>query len=302
MPELSATFRLGGLEVAALSDGVGKQQPSDWFPGVPAQEWVAALGLRAEVETLPVNFGSFLVRGDGRTTLIDTGNGARARGWHPGGGGLLDRMRELGVAPGDVDAVLLTHFHGDHVGWNLEDDDGAVTFPNARYYLHQADVAYLDDPKTPASEGADFSRSRIAPLIDAGRLDSFDGEYSPRPGLVMVPTPGHTPGHCSVLIESQGERLFVVGDAAPNVAHLEHPEWTPVFDLDGPRAVASRRALGERAIRDEALVTGGHFPILTVGRLERAGDGVRWSDVAVERVAPPRQGLLKRLGRLVGRS
>ena len=93
----------------------------------------------------------------------------------------------------------------------------------------------------------------------------------------------------------------IVGDAAPNVAHLEHPEWSPVFDLDPPRASASRRALADRAIAADALVTGGHFPILTVGRLAVAGEGYRWSDAAVERIAPPRDGLLARLGRLVGR-
>lgn len=283
MTEFSASFRLGGLDVAALSDGVGDQLPSDWFPGVPTEEWMAALGLDAVVATLPVNFGSFLVRSPGHTTLIDTGNGSRARGWHPGGGGLIERMAELGVAPGDVDVVLLTHFHGDHVGWNLEEDGGPVTFQNARFFLHQADLDYLDDPTTPVSEGTAFSESRIAPLVSDSQLEAFEGEYAPVPGMLMVPTPGHTPGHCSVLIESQGERLFVVGDAAPNVAHLEHPEWSPVFDLDPTRASQSRRALADRAIREDALVTGGHFPILTVGRLEAAGDFYRWRDVAVER-------------------
>jgi len=281
--ELSATFRLGGLAVAALSDGVGEQQPSDWFPGVAASEWTAALGLEEEAASLPVNFGSFLVRGGGHTTLIDTGNGARTRGQHPGAAGLPDRLAELGVAPGDVDVVLLTHFHGDHVGWNLEDDGGPITFANARFYLHEADLAYLDDPTTPINAGTAYSESRIAPLVAAGQLESFAGEYSPVPGLVMVPTPGHTPGHCSVLIESQGERLFVVGDAAPNVAHLEHPEWSPVFDLDPARASDSRRLLADRAINEDALVTGGHFPILTVGRLEAEAAGYRWRDAAVER-------------------
>ena len=284
MPELSASFRIGGLQIAALSDGVGQQLPADWFPGVPDEEWVTALGLDRAVETLPVNFGSFLVRGGDHTTLIDTGNGARTRGQHPGAAGLLDRLGELDVAPGDIDQVLLTHFHGDHVGWNLEDDGGPVTFPNARFYLHEADLAYLDDPSTPANAGTAFSESRIAPLLADGQLESFEGEFSPSPGLVFVPTPGHTPGHCSVVIESQGERLFVVGDAAPQPVHLERPEWSPVFDLDPPRAGASRRALADRAIAEDALVTGGHFPILTVGRLEAAGDGYRWTDVEVERL------------------
>jgi len=284
MSDLSATFRLGGLHVAALSDGLGEQRPADWFPGVPATEWMAALALTEEPATLPVNFGSFLARGGGHSVLIDTGNGPRTRGQHPGAAGLPDRIAELGVAPEEIDLVLLTHFHGDHVGWNLHEDGETATFPNARYYLNEADLAYLRDPATPGTAGTEFSRARVEPLVAADRMEIFAGEFSPAPGIVMVPTPGHTPGHCSVLIESQGERLFVVGDAAPSVTHLEHPEWTPVFDLDAPRASESRRALADRAIREQALVTGGHFPILTVGHLEAAGDGYRWSDVAVERV------------------
>jgi glyoxylase-like metal-dependent hydrolase (beta-lactamase superfamily II) len=282
MSALSGRFRLGGLEVAAVSDGVGELWPRDWFPGVPDREWMAAVGASEATATLPVNFGSFLVRGGGRTVLVDTGNGERTRGQHEGAAGLLDRLADLGVAPDEVDVVLLTHFHGDHVGWNLESDGGPITFPGARYHLHEADLAYLAAPGTPDTPGNAFSRSRLDPLIEAGRLETFDGESSPAPGFVMVPTPGHTPGHCSILVESQGERLLIVGDAAPNVAHLEHPEWTPVFDLDGPRAVASRRSLAERAIREQALVTGGHFPILTVGRLRVEGAGHRWEDVAVE--------------------
>lgn len=278
MSGLAARFRLGRLDVAALSDGIGEQRPDDWFPGVSAAEWMAAIGATDANRTLPVNFGSFLVRSPGQTTLIDTGNGPRTRGAHTGAAGLLDRMAELGVQPEDVDSVLLTHFHGDHVGWNTtEADGGPLTFPRARFWLHAADVRHLERPEGELSAGDRFSRGKLWPLRDAGRLETFEGEHSPVAGLTFLPAPGHTPGHCAVLVESASERLIIVGDAAPQPVHLEHPEWTPVFDLDGPQAVASRRALAARAVRDGALVTGGHFPILTLGQLEPAGAGEhRW--------------------------
>jgi glyoxylase-like metal-dependent hydrolase (beta-lactamase superfamily II) len=285
MSLLVEQFRVGSLYVAALSDGVGQLWPADWFPGVEEAAWMAAVGAASPRAPLPVNFGSFLVRGGGHTVLIDTGNGERTRGQYEGAAGLLDRMAELGVQPHDIDTVLLTHFHGDHVGWNVHGEGGELTFPHATFFLHEADVAYLEDPGSPDSDGNRFSRSRVRPVRDAGRLETFAGEFAPRPGLTFVPTPGHTPGHCSVLIASGGERLLVAGDAAPNVAHLEHPEWTPVYDLDGPRAAASRRALAERAIGEGALVTGGHFPILTIGRLARAEHDFRFERAAVERVA-----------------
>lgn len=281
-------FRLGALHVAALSDGVSHLWPSDWFPGVPDQAWMAEMGATDPTAPLPVNFGSFLVRGGGGTVLVDTGNGPRTRGDHAGAAGLLDRMSELGVAPEDVDVVMLTHFHGDHVGWNTDDDgsgDGAITFPRARFHLHAADWAHLERPEAVQRPGDLFSRAKLSPLRESDQLELFEGEHAPVPGLRFIPTPGHTPGHCSILVESQGDRLFIAGDAAPTVAHLLHPEWTPVYDLDGPRAVEARRALVERAMAEQALVTGGHFPILTVGRLERVAGNVRWRDVEVERVA-----------------
>ncbi len=284
MTELLAPFRLGAMHVAALSDGLGQQQPSDWFPGVPEEEWMAAVGANDARATLPVNFGSFLVRRGDTTVLIDTGNGEKTRGEHPGAAGLLDRMRELGVAPDDVDVVLLTHFHGDHVGWNLLDDNGPITFPKARYYLHYMDLAYLNNEGNTGA-GTDFSRTRVLPVREAGQLSTFDGEYEPIEGMTFIPTPGYTPGHCSIALSSHGERLYIVGDAAPTTVHLEHPEWTPVFDLDPAGASHSRRGLTERAARERALVTGGHFPILTVGHVDIVDGRFHWTDAAVERLA-----------------
>ena len=284
MSELLAPFRLGAMHVVALSDGIGQQQPDDWFPGVPDEEWMAAVGATDPTATLPVNFGSFLVHRDETTVLIDTGNGRNTRGQHPGAAGLLDRMSEVGVPPEDVDVVLLTHFHADHVGWNLLDDGEAITFPNARYYLHYMDLAYLNSEEHTGA-GTDFSRSRVLPLREAGRLSTFEGEYEPVEGMTFIPTPGHTPGHCSIVLSSHGERLYIVGDAAPHTAHLEHPEWTPVFDLDPAGASHSRRGLAERAAREDALVTGGHFPILTIGQIEVRDGRFHWVDAEVERVA-----------------
>jgi len=285
MATLLARFRVGSFDIAAVSDGASMHDTEPWFPGVPAPEWMRATGVTDAEVKLPVNFGSFLVRGNGHTTLVDTGNGERTRGQHEGAAGLLDRLAELGVAPAEVDAVLLTHFHGDHVGWNVLRDAGPITFPNATYFLHEADVAYLTGADAPDAPGVRVSRSRVLPVRDAGQLEVFGAEFSPRRGITMLPTPGHTPGHCSVLLSSGGEGLVIVGDVAPHTTHLEHPEWVTRFDMDGPRAVASRRALAERAIAEGALVTGGHFPILTVGRLARAGGGYRWEAVEVERVA-----------------
>ena len=108
------------------------RQLGGFFAEIDPAEWTRALSITDKDQPLPYNFGSFLVRSDEHTILIDTGHGARARGQFEGGGKLLERLRELGVDAGDVDTVLQTHLHGDHCGWSVNDDaDGALTFSNA---------------------------------------------------------------------------------------------------------------------------------------------------------------------------
>lgn len=275
MARLSGRFRLGEFDVTAVSDGIGGQDPQDWFPSVDAGEWMAAVGAVDQTAKLPVNFGSFLVRGGGRTYLIDSGNGARTRGQHEGAGELLERLGEYGVGPDQIDRVLLTHLHGDHVGWNVR-EDGQPTFPNARYLVSQVECDYWLSPTAPVERGAVFSQSQTRPLIDARQLDTFEGEHEVAAGLTMIPTPGHTAGHCSVLLSSAGERLIILGDVAPHPVHLEHPDWRPVFDHEPDRAAETRRVVASEAAAAGTLLTGGHFPILSVGRLRRVETGFRW--------------------------
>lgn len=281
MARLSGRFRLGEFDVAAVSDGIGGQDPQDWFPNVDPVEWMAAVGAVDPTAALPVNFGSFLVRGGGRTYLIDSGNGERTRGQHEGAGELLERIGEYGVGPDQIDVVLLTHLHGDHVGWNVR-EDGKPTFPNARYLVSQTECDYWLSPDAPVDRGAAFSQSRTQPLIDAGQLDTFDGEHAVAAGVTMIPTPGHTAGHCSVVLSSAGERLIILGDVAPHPAHLEHPDWRPVFDHEPDRAAETRRLVAREAAEAGTLLTGGHFPILSLGRLRSVETGFRWEPVEMD--------------------
>ena len=277
-PRLSGTFAIGGLEIAALSDGAPGRALGGFFRDVDPDDWTRAIGVTHPDDPVPFNFGSFLIRGDGRNTLVDTGYGPPARAMGiPGGGGLPQRLAELGVRPEEVDRVIHTHLHGDHVGWNIHDDEGdRLVFPNATFYVSAAELAYWTGGASDGNPMAENVRRRIAPVAAAGRVEETDGEFAIGEALTMIPTPGHTPGHCVVLAASRGEHLLLLGDAAHHPIHLERHDWIPQVDLDPAESVRSRGKVARLAVGKDAIVTGGHFPILSLGRIRETDGGYRW--------------------------
>ncbi|HET7737859.1 MAG TPA: MBL fold metallo-hydrolase, partial [Tepidiformaceae bacterium] len=140
MSRLLETFKVGALDVAALSDGAPDRALGGFFNGIDPALWMPAIGVTEAEQAVPFNFGTFLVRGDGRTVLIDSGYGPPAAAMGvPGGGEMLARLAEIGVTPGEVDTVVHTHLHLDHCGWDV-DEGGAVVFPNARVLVAAAEI------------------------------------------------------------------------------------------------------------------------------------------------------------------
>jgi glyoxylase-like metal-dependent hydrolase (beta-lactamase superfamily II) len=275
---LSEVFKVGELEIAALSDGAPDRELSGFFNGVDAAEWTRALGINDPAQPVPFNFGSFLVRGGGNTVLVDSGYGAPAKSLGiPGGGELPARLSELGVAPGDIDVIVHTHLHPDHCGWDIDQASGnRVMFPNATVYVSETELAYWTGAQTADNPMAAAARTAVEALRSAGRVQAFTGEHAVTPSLTMVPTPGHTPGHCSVMVASGGEHLLILGDAAHHPVHLEHHDWLPGIDVDPAESTRSRAKVAALAAERNAIVTGGHFPILTLGRVRRTERGYRW--------------------------
>jgi glyoxylase-like metal-dependent hydrolase (beta-lactamase superfamily II) len=205
---------------------------------------------------LPIN--CVLLRAGELTVLIDTGVGPMPRAFLPDADArLLDELAARGVTPAEIDVVVHTHLHVDHVGW-----DGA--FPNARYVVHEDDWAFFMSDES-LSERAHL-REKVLPLQ---AVDLVSGEQEVAPGVVVFPTVGHTPGHMSVRAGS----LVVLGDVAVHELQLADPDIVYVSDHDAPLAAATRRDVLGMLADEGARVIAGHFH--GVGRLERAGKGFR---------------------------
>jgi len=253
--------RIGAFEISVLVDGEGSfATVGEAFPALDStEEW-----------RLPVN--AVLIRGAGSTVLVDTGLGPEPRTFMPGAGARLhSELARLGSSPADVDLVVHTHLHVDHVGW-----DG--TFPNARYVVPTDDWSYFMSEES--LQQRPHLGDRVEPLGDAGLVVLVDRELEVASGVRLVPTPGHTPGHASVLVESQGSELVVLGDVLVHELQLADPDLVYVSDHD-PGLSASTRKLVLGRLADAgtpAIVSHFHGP----GRFSREGAGFSWSRFAKE--------------------
>ncbi len=261
---------IGNVEITSFTDGAMVVDPCWFYPSVSPESWRVHESTLTSDGKASFNLGSFLVRSEGRTILVDTGMGARpADAPETPWGDLLDNLEVGGVDPADIDTVFMTHLHLDHVGWNLLSQDGKYrpTFPRARYWASKGDWDYFSRPS--ALEANPSTRKCVLPLEELGVLELFDGEQALTGELTTLPTPGHTPGHMSVLISSQGEKGLILGDAAHHVVQVEHTDWSSRADVDVEQAQATRKALMERLEREGLLVASGHFPAPGFGRVVR---------------------------------
>jgi glyoxylase-like metal-dependent hydrolase (beta-lactamase superfamily II) len=223
---------------------------------------------------------ALLVEAPGMRLVVDTciGND-RPRGitgGQPLAGAFLQSMAEVGWSRESVDAVVCTHLHVDHVGWNTMLQDGAwvPTFPKARYLIGKNEFAHW------SAEGDEEQQvilsDSVQPVLDAGLAEFVEMDYRISPELRLTPTTGHTPGHVSVVIESEGETAVITGDMTHHPCQLAHPDWSPPFDSD-PKAAATTRARMFAEWADKPiLVIGTHYAAPTAGHIRRDGDSFRF--------------------------
>jgi glyoxylase-like metal-dependent hydrolase (beta-lactamase superfamily II) len=258
-------FRIGAVEAVALVDTIQAYPADSVYPAIGDVSRFA--GYLDGEGRYALNFGCFLLRDGGKTTLVDTG-------WGPEfDGKLLNELSAAGVAPASVDAVIFTHLHGDHTGWNFDRATGKPIFPNARYLVPKADWDHYRAENPPPDS---FTRD-VLPLEALKQMDLISGDFTISPSLTAIPTPGHTPGHTSVVVASGGERGFILGDVVISPIDAEEPGLANAFDTDGAVAAATRKAVIERLIGDGSLVGASHLPAPGLGRFVREAGKTRWA-------------------------
>ena len=265
-------FQVGALECASLNDGDLLLPPEIIFPVSRRAEWPT---FRLDDQgRMAIAINCLLVKSGGQTVLVDTGNGTKLSNAWAGGGLLLSELAAAGVNPSDIDLVVVTHTHGDHIGGLTSVRDGrlTLTFPRARYVIPRADWDYFTAPERVQQMA--FVRESLLPLADTGRLDLVEGQADVTPDMRLLPTPGHTPGLSVVFVSSQGEMLLQMGDLFHHRVQIEDPGIVRQLDLLPDLVPGSRQKVIQLALERSAQVFAVHESSPGLGLMAREGERV----------------------------
>ena len=268
---LDNKLTIGNVEIASFSDGLLEFDLCNFFPSIPEENWAAHTAHLTEEGRLSLNLACFLMRSDGKTIIVDTGLGPKpADAPETPWGELLNDFESKGVRLEDVDMVVMTHLHRDHVGWNLKSQNGKYepTFPNARYWLSAKDWEACHDPQLQPDRFPN-APDCVWPLEELGLVEFMEGEQALTSELTSLPTPGHTPGHMSIMVNSQGERGLILGDVLHNTVQVDQTDWVSRADIDPDQTRVTRRALMERLESEGFPVAAVHMAAPGFGKIVR---------------------------------
>src|ERR1700719_2688292 len=275
-------LKVGDLEVTALFDGAAVFD-AHWLNGTKATMDGVVNALQEDPRLLDVSDEGFLVNTGKQRILVDAGAGS----WW--GGGVLGRLegslRSAGYTPEEIDIVLITHLHSDHVG-GLTTQDGKRVFRNADVYVAKTESDFWLSPEIAAKAPKDAqpffqsAQAIAAPYIKAGKWHTFSGSEPIVDGMQLVPLPGHTPGHTGYEFSSKGQKILFWGDTIhAQRVQLQHTEVTVVFDIDPAAALATRNQLLSKLAREDVVVAAPHMLFPGLGRLHKEGSGYNWTPV-----------------------
>jgi len=288
MDNESFSFHVGTFECIVVSDGTrAYPHPVQTFVSINAPKELLERVLKEhnidpkQWEEYVSPYASLVINTGQHMVMVDTGAG----GLEPTTGKLIPNLQAQGIAPEDIDMVILTHGHPDHVGGNL-DGEGKPAFPNARYimwkdewdfWISEPNLAELKIDEHVKKLLVMFALENLQPIQD--RLELIDRETEIVPGIHAIAAPGHTPGHMAVAITSDSEQLLYISDAVLHQIHMEQPDWYTAVDYAPEQVVATRRRLLDLAATEKVLVHAFHFPFPSLGYVIQEGEGWQWQPI-----------------------
>jgi glyoxylase-like metal-dependent hydrolase (beta-lactamase superfamily II) len=274
-------YKVGDAECIALYDGIWEKAHDQKYFGnatvAEVKQALAAAGLTTAFVPIPITV--FAVRLNGKLILCDTGGGDQVQAFNPKSvfvsGKMMANMKAAGIDPNEIETILISHFHPDHIFGLLEKGTNAPVFPNAEIIVPAAEYKWWTDPSliSRLPEGRRPLAHRIQTVIPNWKnVLPVEGEDEVVPGIRFVSLPGHTPGHTAFHLASGDAELMISNDAAYVPAlSVGHPNWHGAFDQNGPLAEVSRRKLFDRVVADKMLICGSHFPWPGLAKIEKDG-------------------------------
>ena len=268
------TFNIGKFKCVSINDGDHYYPLNKYFANVPVKQVEDTLRKRnLPIESMYSPYTHLIVNTGEHRILMDMGMG----------GNLARNMRKAGINPSDIDIVIITHAHPDHIGGTL-DKEGNPVYPNAQYYIHKEEWDFwFSDQAFEMTNGwfVNKAREQLGPVKE--RMNFVENDTEILPGVKLITAPGHTPGHMIASFSSDGEKLYYAGDVVLNPLHLEFPEWLPVYDIIPDKAAITKKRIFDLLAQEKAWCIAQHFPPFpSLGHIEKEGNKWNWQPIKVK--------------------
>ena len=258
-------LKIGDINITGLSDGPNVIDPTFLFPETPLEAWEPYYDIFPEFfhgKHFKVNLGTFVISNNDASIVVDTGLGPHGDMFGTSvPGQLIQDFKNNNISFESIDKVFLTHLHGDHYGWNYREDldDRPPTFPNAKYMVNRLDWDHWLSEKMLSDDPNDSLRRSVLPLLDDGLLDLMEGDTNLTKGVQAIHTPGHTPGHMSLLISSGNERAMLLGDVVGSPMQITESNYPYMPDSDPEIGRKTRHELINKVHDEKLIAIGSHL-------------------------------------------